>query len=235
MIVAILISFIAFFVIWCFDKVEDSKLFGEEVDKIIETIIAALSILMGFGWEQSFDVAVDVISEKVDKYIPKAFARLIMSFSLWALVFPAWKRYIVPTELDLGEEIKTGLGQKKRKFKDKLLKHHDQFLEGELSEMELDHAHVVMKLHRRAHHGRCIKPVKDTEKPLTHMLLTSKGLTAVPEDDETLLAKLLPDHLKEEEEDEEESKWSSVAGKLKSMFRFRKEEPEEEKPEKPGA
>jgi len=116
-IIALFVSAISFSVIWGFDKIEDfnkkTNLLGEFVDKAILAVIDALGILIGFSWEQSFDCAVDVISEDVDKFIPKTFARLIMSLLLTLIVFPAWKGYILPTELELKEE-STGRGNKKK-------------------------------------------------------------------------------------------------------------------------
>lgn len=230
-IIAIIISAISFSVIWGFDKIEDSGVLGHSADKAILAIIDALGILIGFSWEQAFDVAVDVISEDVDKYIPKTFAKLIMSIMLCTIVFPAWKNYILPTEIELQKET-TGLGQKRKRFRDKLDKHQKHMLAGELSEREMDHAHLVLKLHRRKHHGKKVdgwqhegpglKPVKDGEKHLKHFLLTaSTGLIDVPEDDShTLIEKLLPDSMKEACEEEEESRWSSALLKIKGALRL---------------
>merc|ERR1719379_2548721 len=150
-IIAIFISGLSFSVIWCFDKIEDSGILGEAASKAIDATIDALGILIGFSWEQSFDVAVDVISEDVDKYMPKTFARLLMSIALTLIVFPAWKGYILPTELELREEA-TGKGQKKKRSRDKLDKMHHHFLENKIPERDLDHAHLAMKIHRRKHH-----------------------------------------------------------------------------------
>jgi len=234
-IIAIFISGISFSVIWGFDKLEDSGVLGSEADKAILAIIDALGILIGFSWEQSFDVAVDVISEDVDKYVPKTLARLVMSFALTAIVFPAWKMYILPQELELRDEA-TGLGKRRKWFRDKLENHHKAFeglvwsnegkyKECEFAEQELDHAHLAMKLHRRHHNayfsgksGKGLLPVKEGEKPLKHMVLTAKGFIDVPESDDALLEKLLPTHLQEPEEEEEESRWSIAFSKVRSMF-----------------
>jgi len=219
-IIAIFVSGVSFSVIWCFDKVEDfnkkTNLLGPFVDKAIDAVIDALGILIGFSWEQSFDVAVDVISDDVDKFIPKVFARLIMSLLLTLIVFPAWKGYILPTELELKEE-DTHKGQKKKRFRDKLDKMHHHFLENKVTERDLDQAHLAMKIHRRKHHGKNIKPNVDGDK-LKHMLLTVDGLQTVPENDDMLTEKLLPGCLKSEIEDEEESRWVGAFIKVRGML-----------------
>lgn len=225
-IIAIIISGMSFTVIWLFDKLEDSGALGHSADKAILAIIDALGILIGFSWEQSFDVAVDVISEDVDKYIPKTFARLIMSFALATIVFPAWKAYILPTELELRDQA-TNLGKRKKRYQDKLDLHGKHFLEGEASEKELHHAHLVMMLHRREHHypeklhpGKGIKPVNHGDKPMKHMLLTAAGLTDAPEGSEVedLLETLLPDRYRDNEEEEGEGRFTACCAKVKGML-----------------
>merc|ERR1712050_450503 len=86
-IVAIIVSGVSFFIIWTFDKIEDAQILPD-ASKAIEAMIDALGILIGFSWEQSFDVAVDVISESVDKFIPKTIGKLLMSLALTSVVFP---------------------------------------------------------------------------------------------------------------------------------------------------
>jgi len=220
-IVAIIVSGVSFFIIWTFDKIEDAQILPN-ASKAIEAMIDALGILIGFSWEQSFDVAVDVISESVDKFIPKVFGRLIMSFLLTLIVFPAWKKYILPTEIELKEE-STVVGQTKKCYREKLEKQQAGFLENELTEADLDHSHLVLKLHRRKHHNKTLKDVKNgDEKRLKHLLLTSEGIKELPEDNEPeLLKQLLPKHIREEEEEEEqESKWSVVSRSLTTSLRF---------------
>jgi len=90
-------------------------------------------------------------------------------------------------------------------------------LENKVNEGELDHGHLALKIHRRKHHGKSIKPVVDGEK-LKHMLLTVDGLHTVPEDDDMLTEKLLPGCLKSEIEDEEESRWIGVFAKIRAIF-----------------
>merc|ERR1712072_174635 len=94
----------------------------------------------------------------------------------------------------------------KKQYRDKLAAHQQDFLENELTEHELDHTHLVLKLHRRHHHKRSLQQVKPGDKPLKHMLLTANGITECSafSDDKTLLQQLLPKHLREEEEEEEE-------------------------------
>lgn len=243
-IIAIIISGVSFFIIWCFDKIEDAGILGEDASMAIDATIDALGILIGFSWEQSFDVAVDTLSEDMEKYIPPTFGKLIMSFALTAIVFPAWKNYILPTEVELKEE-STGVGKMKKAYEDKLRKHHENFLEEEQQESELDHAHLVLKLHRRRHHEKNLKRVKEDpsrKEPMKHFLFTSKGLTQVSsssmsgvEGDDDLLESLLPECLQEKKSDEAELKFVSVALKVKqqlgAVFAFREGAKESSKAE----
>merc|ERR1711957_391551 len=60
---ALCISFFAFVIILGLDKIADLKSTGKKADKAIIAIITSLGILVGFTWEQSFDGAVEVLSE----------------------------------------------------------------------------------------------------------------------------------------------------------------------------
>jgi hypothetical protein len=131
-IIALVISACSFSVIYAFDKIEDSGILGEEADKVIKSIIDALGILIGFSWEQSFDVAVDVLSEAGEKFIQPVFGRLFMSLILTLIVFPAWKKQILTQEMELREE-STTLGKVKKKFEDKLAKHAEHFCGADVS------------------------------------------------------------------------------------------------------
>lgn len=228
--IALLLSFVSFVMIRGLDQVEDSGMMGAQSDRAIEEIISALGILIGFSWEQSFDVAVDVISDSLeeDVHMPKTVSRLLMSVTLVAVVFPAWKGFILPQELKLLEET-TKSGAKKKKFEDLMKKHTEMFMkiEGEdmPDERDMDHAHLAMKLHRRMLQGKDKIPVRSG---LKHMLVTAKGLVEVPAPTgskmSTMHERLLPDCLREQEEEEAQS-----GSRLMSLLAWRTKSASEEK------
>ena len=86
-------------------KVEDAGVLGRESEAAIDLIIQGLGILVGFSWEQCFDVAVSVVSASAKDSMPPCYSRLLMSMVLVAIVFPAWRIYILRTEQELIEEI----------------------------------------------------------------------------------------------------------------------------------
>lgn len=214
-ILAILLSFVCFAIIFLLDKLEDWNVFGGQSNKAIENIIDALGILIGFSWEQSFDEAVDVISNAAENLdIPRSWTRLIMSVALVTLVFPAWRAYILPTEQKLRGQT-TAKGKKKKRLEDMLKKHCDHILEEEADERDMDHAHCYLKLHRRiiSHRAHGKKPPHHN---LRHMIVTAKGLLEVDmkEVEEAqevagMHERLLPHHLHDEEDDEGEGETAS--------------------------
>jgi len=60
--------------------------------------MAAMSIFIGFAWEQTFDESLDGLAERSRTYSPHApaFAKLIVGGGCVGVVFIAWKWYILP-------------------------------------------------------------------------------------------------------------------------------------------
>merc|ERR1712072_1560082 len=64
--------------------------------KASKSIITALGLALGFGWEKCFDLAVDHAGDYVSPYGDTAiWAKVIMCIGLVAIVFPAWTHYIL--------------------------------------------------------------------------------------------------------------------------------------------
>jgi len=91
---AVTISLVAFFVISILDMIADSSLTGEKVDMAIIQIISAISILVGFSWEQCFDGGVEVIAAKTPEPWP-VYAELAIATFVALLVITPWRRYIL--------------------------------------------------------------------------------------------------------------------------------------------
>jgi hypothetical protein len=100
---AVEISFIAFFVTVCLDKLADMDATGPIADRAIITIIMAISMLVGFAYEQSFDGAVEALADMCFKENPIV-AELVLTIGIWILVYPAWRWYILQKLLDLRDE-----------------------------------------------------------------------------------------------------------------------------------
>mmetsp|Transcript_58936 Transcript_58936/g.132751 ORF Transcript_58936/g.132751 Transcript_58936/m.132751 type:complete len:521 (+) Transcript_58936:1-1563(+) len=103
-VLALISTAIAFSLIRGLDILADLDATDESVDMSIFAVIEALGILVGFSWEQAFDTAVGSIAEKVT-FMPPCVTKLILALLLCALVGPAWRLYILPTELQLEEDL----------------------------------------------------------------------------------------------------------------------------------
>jgi len=178
-VLALLLSFFSFCFIFVFDKVLDNNVFGHSgaegspdvASHAVEKLITALGILIGFSWEQCFDTAVDVVSEGFEETCPPIVTKLVMSIMLVAIVFPAWRLYILKTEQELNDQslakvvLHTAAGM-----------HRDMFMSKEVDEHALDLAHLKMKHHRRCALG--ISHAASTEG-LVHLQVTASGIRKV--------------------------------------------------------
>lgn len=101
-ILAIIVSTVAFVVILMLDFLADQESTSDLVDEAIISIIDALALLVGFSWEQTFDGAVEVLAEMCFKgHI--VVAELAMAAVVCVIVYPAWRKYILRTLLTLIE------------------------------------------------------------------------------------------------------------------------------------
>lgn len=109
-VIALVVSFVAFFLIMGLDKLADLSFTGESADAAIVSLIHGLSVLVGFAWEQSFEGGVEVIAELTPNPITTEFALALGVSSV--VVFP-WRRYIlrkvVRLESDYAERKSTDL------------------------------------------------------------------------------------------------------------------------------
>merc|ERR1712217_112007 len=151
-----LLSTVSFSLIFILDYVNDKEMLGKDSKSNIEEIIDSLAILIGFSWEQCFDIAVTVVAEGGKTFMPPMYSKLIMSVILVLIVFPAWRFYILRTEMDLNEAYKesaTEAGQRKAEFKKMMEDHKARLLKGETPEHELDRHYLEMKHNRRQLHN----------------------------------------------------------------------------------
>merc|ERR1719265_286001 len=88
LVLALLISFVAFLLIYVLDMVADSHLTGDASDEAIFSIIGGLGIPVGFSWEQSFDGGVEVIAALTSRPL---MAECGLALLVTIVVMPAWQ------------------------------------------------------------------------------------------------------------------------------------------------
>jgi hypothetical protein len=99
-ILALLISFLCICLIIMLDFLADMDFTGEDTDTAIRGVLDALCVLVGFCWEQSFDGAVEVLSESYFKeHI--IIAEVCLTAGVFIIVYPIWRKYILSTLLKL--------------------------------------------------------------------------------------------------------------------------------------
>jgi len=94
---ALLISVAAFLCIFVMDKIDDCKReegHGDLLKKEIEVMIKAFGILVGFSWEQSFDIAVGAVAHHTSQH--PIVTKSVLAFGSVLVVYPAWRLYIAP-------------------------------------------------------------------------------------------------------------------------------------------
>lgn len=99
--IAFLISYVAFFVMWVIDKIDDRLKERNVISSWSGNIILALGLAIGFAWEQSFDAAVDDVSLSLQQYFHFAsratvFGKMFGALILTLVVLPAFRLYIQP-------------------------------------------------------------------------------------------------------------------------------------------
>jgi len=98
------VSLAMFFSMTCFtcirglDMIADWHL-GMEVDHTIVQIISAVGILIGFSWEQCFDVALDSLSRV---FPSRQIAKMGLAVFCAGILVPAWRWWILPMVLKEG-------------------------------------------------------------------------------------------------------------------------------------
>merc|ERR1712187_327299 len=89
--IALVLSAASFCVIFVLDVIEDSRP-GDSMSKVIQNIINALSILIGFTWEGCFDGGVEAVASVTENPV---MVKLCMTIMVVIVIVPAWRRYIL--------------------------------------------------------------------------------------------------------------------------------------------
>jgi len=101
---AIVLSYVVFILIRILDKAADGHLLGNIGERAVRRVISAFGVLIGFGWEKSFDMSVDAVasySASCDM-VPALPAKIGLGVLALCLIMPAWRMYIIPMETEHG-------------------------------------------------------------------------------------------------------------------------------------
>merc|ERR1712232_726707 len=115
-ILAMAVSGFALIFVFCLDYIDDNMDSGENAKAApmaITTAINALSILVGFSWEHSFDGGVAAVAGQTSNPMMTKF---VLAVFVFALMVPAWRRYILVRALSL-DQIKQERNEKKKEVK----------------------------------------------------------------------------------------------------------------------
>mmetsp|Transcript_17636 Transcript_17636/g.50782 ORF Transcript_17636/g.50782 Transcript_17636/m.50782 type:complete len:685 (+) Transcript_17636:57-2111(+) len=143
-ILALGLSFFAFLVTLCLDKVADSvkdkvadsaKSSGEQggekakiADQLVNTIVASIALMVGFIWEHSFDGAVTDVS-MLSRDHPRTM-KFVLGLLIVAMVIYPWKQFILKKSLQLKELKKHRDQAQKKKAQREAKDKHQQALAG---------------------------------------------------------------------------------------------------------
>eukprot|EP00928_Gymnodinium_smaydae_P012084 TRINITY_DN14399_c0_g4_i1.p1 TRINITY_DN14399_c0_g4~~TRINITY_DN14399_c0_g4_i1.p1 ORF type:complete len:632 (-),score=170.94 TRINITY_DN14399_c0_g4_i1:254-2149(-) len=98
-VLTMVISFCSFACIRLLDILADMDCTGDTTDEAIKQTIKAISILVGFAWEQCFDEAVGVLASATPE--PHA-AKMLLALFCVIIIVPAWRLYLLPMALKDG-------------------------------------------------------------------------------------------------------------------------------------
>jgi len=114
MIIALLVTFFGFGMLFLLFFLTDLEFTGEIVDREIKTLIQPFAILIGFSWKQAFGAATTSITSR-EQLAPTPLETLFIAVMLAVVVVPAWRMFILPTIMQ-SEVGKTEVAAQKEGF-----------------------------------------------------------------------------------------------------------------------
>lgn len=185
-VLALVLSALAFLFIFLLDKIVDTSLLGhdsEVADAGVDKLITALGVLVGFSWEQSFGLAVGVVATSNEDLCHPSLLKMFVSVLVVAVIFPAWRLHILRKEHGLaedgGELAEDGHG--KHILKVAAQQHCDTFLSTDVDEHALDLTHLKLKHQRRMALGVASTVQRAAVAGLKHLCVTAAGIVEVGE------------------------------------------------------
>lgn len=107
---ALVLSGVALLVIFALDVVEDT-VEGARVVRVIQNIVNALSILVGFSWEHCFDAGVEAVAGATSSPV---LVELLFTALVAGIIIPAWRRSVLSRVMYLNEEQKDIMEARRR-------------------------------------------------------------------------------------------------------------------------
>mmetsp|Transcript_101145 Transcript_101145/g.174464 ORF Transcript_101145/g.174464 Transcript_101145/m.174464 type:complete len:651 (+) Transcript_101145:51-2003(+) len=100
-VVALVLTYLAWMSTWILDQIQElpDKYTPPSVDSSIKKVVDAIALLIGFAWEQVFDVSVGNLADSFRKDWGKhapAVVKLILATICSAIAFLAWQWYFLP-------------------------------------------------------------------------------------------------------------------------------------------
>jgi len=99
-VLALVLSFVCMGMIIPLDKLADADFTDDKCDQAIRSLMSAMGLLIGFGWEQCFDASVDVLAEKTKDssygLVNPHTTKLGLTVFCAGLLVPAWWWYMLP-------------------------------------------------------------------------------------------------------------------------------------------
>jgi hypothetical protein len=116
-VVAMIVALTSVAVIVIVDKIADIESIPQNIEDCMRESVMCFGFLTGFSWEHAFHQSIEDITAEIDEanHLGKAMRALIFCIAVVAIVFPAYRWYIVPTVYRLTEqreEIKSAPGSR---------------------------------------------------------------------------------------------------------------------------
>mmetsp|Transcript_60368 Transcript_60368/g.162669 ORF Transcript_60368/g.162669 Transcript_60368/m.162669 type:complete len:133 (-) Transcript_60368:63-461(-) len=83
------------------DRMRESGAASKSVDKAVEAVVGAISVLVGFSWEHTFDGAVTVVSAQSDSHVD--LIKFAMGIGVFLYLLTPWRKYILKRSMQLDE------------------------------------------------------------------------------------------------------------------------------------
>jgi hypothetical protein len=97
---ALVLSAAALIFIFLLDRIEDAAGGNPRIDRVIQNIVNALSILVGLSWEYCFDGGLEAVVSVTKHPVSM---KLVFTFLVALVILPAWRRYILVKILQLNK------------------------------------------------------------------------------------------------------------------------------------
>ncbi|CAK0825830.1 unnamed protein product [Prorocentrum cordatum] len=123
----------------------------KEIFKFLRSTERGMATLIGFAWEQLFDLAVVSIShaDSASQVVPPCVTKLLLALVLAGMVIPSWRLYILPLTAPLTDSLEE---EDDKEWEDAHLQHNPSQTESLLRRLTIEDAvdvRLVPRLSRR--------------------------------------------------------------------------------------